>query len=120
MGKFIFDKYSILHFSVGVIWRYLELDFISLIIIHTIFEIVENSKPGMFIINNYFKLWPGGKPTPDTIINSISDIIVSVLGWIIADRFITFKNFGWFFSIVVLIYFWLLEHYFNIKKLNIF
>ena len=65
----------------------------------------------MFIINNYFKLWPGGKPAPDSTINSISDIIFSLFGWVIADKFIIYSNIGWVFNSTVLVYFWILEHY---------
>lgn len=111
MGTAIIDKYTILHFSVGIIFRYLGFDFVSLLIAHTVFEIVENSKPGMFIINKYFKLWPGGKPASDSTINSISDIIFSLLGWVIADRFIIYSNIGWIFNSSVIFYFWILEHY---------
>ena len=111
MGKSILDKYSILHFSVGMIWRYIGFDLLSLVIIHTIFEIVENSKPGMNFINKYFKLWPGGKSHADSNINSISDIVISLLGWMIADKFIIYSNIGWVITVIVLFYFWILEHY---------
>ena len=99
MGAAIIDKYTILHFSVGIIFRYLGFNLVSLLIAHTVFEIVEISKPGMFIINKYFKLWPGGKPAPDSTINSVSDIIFSLLGWVIADKFIIYSNIGWVFNI---------------------
>ena len=111
MGTAIIDKYTILHFSVGIIFRYLGFNLLILLIIHTVFEIVENSKPGMLIINNYFKLWPGGKPAPDSTINSISDIVFSLLGWVIADRFIIYSNVGLVFNSIVIVYFWILEHY---------
>ena len=111
MGKSILDKYSILHFSVGILWYYLGFDIISLFILHSIFEIVENSKSGMFIINKYFKLWPGGKPTPDSKINSISDISISLIGFIIADKLIIYRTIGWLFISIVFFYFWILEHY---------
>lgn len=111
MGKSIVDKYSILHFSVGMLWRYIGFDFISLLIIHIIFEIVENTKIGMLIINKYFKLWPGGKPQSDSKINSVSDIVVSLIGWILADKYIIYSNIGWVITLIVLFYFWILEHY---------
>ena len=111
MGAAIIDKYTILHFSVGIIFRYLGFNIVSLLIAHTVFEILENSKTGMVIINKYFKLWPGGKPAQDSTINSISDIFFSLLGWVIADKFIIYINLGWVFNISVLVYFWILEHY---------
>ena len=39
---------------------------------------------GMNIINQYIVLWPGGKPTSDSIINIIGDTFGAVLGWLSA------------------------------------
>ena len=44
---------------------------------------LENSKPGMKLINKLF-FWPGGKPKSDSIENIIVDNIVAILGWIVA------------------------------------
>jgi hypothetical protein len=54
-------------------------------------------------------LWPGGKFKSDTFINSFSDIIISLIGWIIMDNLIKndFEKIGTEFSLGVLIYFWL-------------
>ena len=49
--------------------------------IHIIFEILENTNYGIFIINKYFTFWPGGKPKADAIKNSIGDTIGSIIGW---------------------------------------
>ncbi len=87
MGYYFIDKFSLLHFSFGVIWNYIGLDLISLIILHSLFEYIENTRTGMKFINNYFKLWPGGKEHPDSFINSISDILFSVLGWIFYEKY---------------------------------
>ena len=110
MGVALFDKFSVLHFSTGMLWYYLGFNMISLLIVHIIFEIVENSKPGMLIINKYFKLWPGGKPRSDSIVNIIGDIIISLIGFIIAYKFIN-KNLGLLFSIISILYFWTIGHY---------
>ena len=118
MGKSILNRYTILHFSVGMIWRYIGFDLLSLLIIHAIFEIVENTTIGMGFINNYFKLWPGGKTHADSKINSISDIVISLLGWMIADKFIIYSNIGWVINVIVLFYFWILEHYTYKKKIT--
>ena len=84
MGKNIIDQYSYLHFAVGIILFYWDIDIITAIILHTIFEIVENTKLGMHIINNYIYFWPGGKPYPDSLVNCISDTVFFILGWISA------------------------------------
>jgi hypothetical protein len=86
MGLRIFDQYSILHLAVGIIAYFWSISFIVLIVIHIIFEYVENTQWGMKIINTYFKRWwPGGKTHPDNIINQISDIVFSGIGWLIAN-----------------------------------
>ena len=82
MGYYIFDKFSLLHFSVGVLWNYYGLDLVSLIVLHIIFEAFENTSVGMAFINKYFKLWPGGKEHADSLLNSLSDTFFSALGWI--------------------------------------
>lgn len=50
-----------------------------------IFEIVENTNQGMFVINKYLgNIWPGGKPYADSVLNSVGDTFYALLGWIIA------------------------------------
>lgn len=109
MGKYIVDQYSLLHFTSGIMCRYLNFSFTFLLIFHIIFEYIENTKNGMYFISNYFTLWPGGKFKSDTFINSFSDIIISLIGWIIMDNLIKndFEKIGTEFSLGVLIYFWL-------------
>lgn len=82
MGLYFIDKFSFLHFSVGGIWRFLGFDLLSLIILHILFEYLENTKIGMKIINKYITLWPGGKPHSDSLLNSSSDILFSIFGWL--------------------------------------
>jgi hypothetical protein len=110
MGKYLLDVYSILHFTVGILWCYMGFDIISLLLIHTIFEIIENSKIGMYIINTYLKIWPGGKPSADTLINSISDISISLIGWILADKYFRRNNTALYSSILIVSYFWIFPH----------
>tara|TARA_B110001469_G_C9619323_1_gene308538 strand:+ start:951 stop:1262 length:312 start_codon:yes stop_codon:yes gene_type:complete len=84
MGLKLFDQYTYLHFATGIIMYFFGLPILVTIIIHTIFEIVENTNIGMNIINNLFKFWPGGKPYNDSIINCIGDTIGVLIGWISA------------------------------------
>ena len=81
MGDKLIDQYTLLHFATGVIFYFFNIDFFMFFILHTIFEILENTKYGIFIINKYFTFWPGGKPKSDTIINSIGDTIGAIIGW---------------------------------------
>ena len=109
MGYYFIDKYSLLHFGVGILWNYIGLDLISLIILHTLFELVENTKIGIRFINNYLTIWPGGKEHPDSIVNSVSDIIFSVLGWIFYRKYVgkIGKSELGIFGLTISLFFWL-------------
>lgn len=85
MGQLFFDQYSILHFAVGIICYFWNISLLNTFIIHTIFEIIENTEEGMYIINNYVRMWPGGKPQADSIINSVGDTIGILAGWFLAQ-----------------------------------
>jgi hypothetical protein len=110
MGKYFLDKFSILHFTIGILWRYMGFDIISLFLFHTIFEIMENSKIGMYIINTYFKTWPGGKPSADTLLNNVGDILISLLGWILANTYFIQNTIALYLSIIIVSYFWIFRY----------
>ena len=89
MGLGFADQYSILDFSVGSVAYFWNLNFITAIIIHTIFELTENTEIGMKLINKYFIhpgyfSWPGGKNYADSHINMIGDTVFFAIGWIIS------------------------------------
>ena len=85
MGLDIMDKYSYLHFAVGIIFYYWNIKLSTSIIIHILFEILENTPTGIYIIDKYIKLWPGGKKNKDSVTNSIGDTLFFVLGWLSAS-----------------------------------
>ena len=84
MGNKFIDQYSLLHFAVGIVVYFWDISLLSWFVLHTIFELIENTQQGIYFINNYITWWPGEKPRPDSIINSIGDTIFSLLGWVIA------------------------------------
>jgi len=84
MGKYFVDQYSYLHFASGIVAYFWGLSFGKWIFLHALFEIVENTPFGIYFINNYFTLWPGGKPVSDSFINSLGDNFFSFLGWLSA------------------------------------
>ena len=85
MGQHIFDQYSLLHFASGVIAYFWGISLPIWIIIHTAFEIFQNSCCGMEFINHALKnVWPGGHQSKDTIWNSVGDTITAILGWLCA------------------------------------
>lgn len=84
MGKYFADQYSLLHFAVGIIAYFWNIPFNVFLALHIIFEIVENTKSGVHVIDTYIKIWPGGKLKSDTVINSIGDTFFAMIGWMIA------------------------------------
>lgn len=96
MGLRFADQYSLLHFASGVVAYFVGVPLIAWIILHAIFEIVENSAFGMGLINKV-SFWPGGKPQADALINSIGDEFFAVLGWIVA-YWVDYlgKKYGWY------------------------
>lgn len=84
MGKYFFDQYSILHFATGIIVYFWNFSLRTWILLHLLFELVENTNQGIKIINKYLWFWPGGKPMSDTIINSIGDTTFAIFGWLFA------------------------------------
>lgn len=85
MGTAFTDQYSLLHFAVGVISRYWNLSLLLLIAIHALFEALENTERGMWMINHYVPFWPGGKTHADSILNRVGDTVYAGLGWVIAN-----------------------------------
>jgi hypothetical protein len=85
MGLRIFDQYSLLHFAVGVVAYFWSISFFIVIIVHILFEFIENTPVGMNFINTCFtQWWPGGKTHPDNLLNRTTDTIFTGLGWLIA------------------------------------
>ena len=84
MGYQYFDQYTYLHFAVGIVVYFWNISLLNWVILHTIFEFLENTQMGVNIINKYIVFWPGGKPKSDTIINSVGDTFGAVVGWLSA------------------------------------
>ncbi len=84
MGTHLIDKYSLLHFATGIIFCFFNISLLNSFILHTIFEIVENTKQGVYFIDNYLQFWPGGKKKSDAFINCVGDTIFFLLGWLAA------------------------------------
>ena len=84
MGHKLIDQYTLLHIAVGVVVYFWDISLPIWFVIHTIFEIVENTPQGIDFINNTFTLWPGGKPRADNMINRIGDTIGAIIGWVLA------------------------------------
>jgi hypothetical protein len=83
MGLKFIDKFSLLHFAVGIVAYFIGIKFWLWILLNIIFEIVENTQVAIKFINDFLAFWPGGKKDPDTIINSIGDIFFGGCGWIL-------------------------------------
>jgi hypothetical protein len=83
MGTKIIDQYSLLHLATGIVAFFWNISFKWWMLIHVIFELIENTKTGMKLINK-FAYWPGGKPYADSSINMIGDNLFAAFGWLIA------------------------------------
>lgn len=86
----IADQYTLLHFAVGVVAYFWKIEFWTATILHTIFELIENTPLGIKFINKYFPKdglfrWPGGKNKPDSLINTIGDTISFAFGHLLAQ-----------------------------------
>lgn len=84
MGTHLLDKYSLLHVATGIIARYWNMSFLTWLLLHTVFELLENMDIGRYVINRYIVLWPGGKPAADTAINTVGDFLCAATGWLFA------------------------------------
>ena len=84
MGRVLFDRFTFLHALSGAVANRIGLKLAEWFVIHTVFELIENSRVGMAAINHLY-YWPGGKPEPDTVTNMIGDTFGAVLGWLIAE-----------------------------------
>lgn len=87
MGIYFTDKYSLLHFSSGIISYYWGFSLKFWFILHMLFEIIEN-RPNVIKIIDRITIWPGGKKFPDSPINMLGDQFYAVLGWIFAHYYI--------------------------------
>lgn len=84
MGALFFDTYSLLHFAAGIISYYWGFNFKWWFIVNIIYEMLDNT---FYMIIDKIPKWPGGKKIKDSIVNSTSDIIFSLLGWVFARWF---------------------------------
>ena len=98
MGKYFFDQYSLLHYASGIVAYFWGISFKTWLIIHTLFEYIENTSFGIKFINTYLTFWPGGKPKADSVINSyVGDTIFAAIGWLCAYYLDKMGNkFGWY------------------------
>jgi len=83
MGKLFTDNFSILHLSVGIVFYFWGISLTNSILIHIIFEYLENLEPIMKITNST-GWWPGGKPFADNLTNIIGDTFYFALGWLLS------------------------------------
>jgi len=84
MGLYPIDQYTLLHFAVGIVIYFFGMSLRTWVILHTVFEILENTHPGILTLRRLY-FWPGGKSEADTIINSAVDTIASMLGWMLGS-----------------------------------
>jgi hypothetical protein len=84
MGLLFYDQYSLLHFSVGVVMYFWGFSLWWAFVIHTFFELFENTQVGVSFITDYFTFWPGGKSFPDSHLNMLGDTVFFIVGFVSA------------------------------------
>jgi len=97
MGKQFMDQFTYLHVAMGIVFYFWGVSLRDWIVIHTVYELFENTELGTKLINRLFPMWPGGKTYYDYSINSIGDTVGAVAGWLSArelDRIGSRR--GWF------------------------
>lgn len=98
MGDKVFDQYFLLHFATAVIAYFWGVSLLDWMLIHTIFEVVENTEAGSKFIRDCVPIWPGGKRRPDVIMNTIMDTVSAMLGWLFAKWFDNIGvKYGWYY-----------------------
>lgn len=83
MGVRLVDEFTLLHVAAGIIAYYWGIGFWLLFVLHTVFELVENTAAGMRFIRR-IPFWPGGKSEADSWLNSAGDTLASAAGWLLA------------------------------------
>ena len=86
MGYKLYDQYSLLHMAVGILSYFWGMPLMTLLVIHTIFELVENTDWGRNFITTHLTLWPGGKSQADSLTNTVSDTVFVTTGWFMAQQ----------------------------------
>ena len=87
MGIYFTDKYSLLHFVSGISAYYWNFSLLNWFIFHFLFELIEN-RPQIVKLIDRIPFWPGGKKSPDALLNSSGDQFYAVLGWIFTDYYL--------------------------------
>jgi hypothetical protein len=99
MGLYLLDQYSLLHVASGIIAYFWGLNLKTWIILHIIFEIIENTPMGINFINNYIYIWPGGKNRSDSLFNMSGDVLSGIIGWLSAYYLDKLgQQYGWYKS----------------------
>lgn len=89
MGVYFTDTFSLLHFASGIIAYYWNIPFVNWFIYHSLYELIEN-RPTMVKLIDSIPIWPGGKKSSDSFINSIGDTFYALLGWIFTNYYLTY------------------------------
>jgi hypothetical protein len=96
MGTQFFDQFTLLHFAVGIAVNLWGLPLLHWLIIHTVFEVIENTPVGIKFLNRHSR-YPGGKPHADTLQNSLGDLFGAFVGWSLAEAATRASNkYGWY------------------------
>lgn len=84
MEQPIFDQYSLIHFSVGILFFFTRISLLLSTITHATVSLLYNTDSGHEMIRKLAFWWPGSK-RPDSPYNIMGDNISFVSGWLVAS-----------------------------------
>ena len=117
-SKHLFDQYSFVHISAGLLQYILfkKYGFLFNLIFHIMFEIFENAIIGVKFFQEEYKMYEG-----DTIANIISDLFMFAIGYFIMSK-VKVNNILFFIMFDTLVYLIYKDSFLfmSIKNLKIF
>jgi hypothetical protein len=79
----VFDEWSTAHVAAGLLAEKMQLSLFTAIILHTVFEVIENNEP----VRGWLHLKFGREPYHgDSIQNFLGDTLSFVAGYMLAER----------------------------------
>jgi hypothetical protein len=118
MDQYAIDEYSMINFTVGLLWYQAGFSFISLLVVYSIFKLVGNTSIGLYYVDKYLTPITGFKLHSESYKNMFMDLGFCFSGWMLGHLFLK-KEFSRFTSVLVGLagYYWAPE---TVKKYIIY
>ena len=80
----LFDKYSLIHLSLGILLYFAKISFWLATLAHATICLLYNNENGYNVIKKFAPWWPGNK-RPDSAYNILGDNVSFMAGWLVAS-----------------------------------